>query len=189
MMLTNGIEEMREKKEFPTHTWSGFYPYYYLSKKGILCPGCANENIENCLDPENEIFINSYNVNWEDEFLYCDHCSRKIESAYGVYKMTENTWKLTVRGATLLLKFASGKELYLQGDDIETFFSLEDIPEEEQDYGEGIFLDLSGYEEIADYPRNTKVLAERAIEERNAHWDELNEILDNDQKEVDFQEE
>lgn len=109
--------------------------------------------------------------------------------------MTENTWSLEVGGNALLLKFSSGRELFLQGDDVQTFFSMEDIPEKDQDWEEGIFLDLSGYEEIADYPRNTKVLdestrvlTERAIEERDARWDELNEILDNNRQETEFQE-
>lgn len=82
MMLINGIEDRRKKKEFPSHTWAGFYLYLYLSKKGVLCHKCANENIESCLNPKNELFI-YYDINWGEKFLYCDHCGKKIEPSYG----------------------------------------------------------------------------------------------------------
>lgn len=58
MMLINGIEDMRKKKEFPSHTWAEFYLYLYLSKKRVLCHEYANENVESCLNPKNELFIN-----------------------------------------------------------------------------------------------------------------------------------
>lgn len=50
---------------------------------------------------------------------------------------------------TLLLKFPSGKEIVIKGIlSIMTFFHLEGILEEEQKEKEGIFLDLSGFEEV-----------------------------------------
>ena len=60
------------------------------------CPKCANENIESIDLEIKELaagkgraarkgwdgFIGA-DVNYEDDSLYCDHCSQPIESAYG----------------------------------------------------------------------------------------------------------
>jgi hypothetical protein len=61
--------------KLPSYVWPGGYPVYYITPKGeILCPICANDE-ENLLELE-------YEINWEDEDLYCEG-GCKIPSAYG----------------------------------------------------------------------------------------------------------
>lgn len=61
------------------------YPIFYLTAdNGVLCPNCANENINLINDEyDTQWYIISYGINYEDTSLYCDHCSKIIESAYG----------------------------------------------------------------------------------------------------------
>lgn len=63
--------------KLPFYAWPGGYPMFYFDKgNNILCPTCANKNDEYS-DP-----IAAYDTNWEDPDLYCDECSKRIESAY-----------------------------------------------------------------------------------------------------------
>ena len=79
----DGLADYRNSDgKLASHAWPGGYPLFYLDARGNpLCPECAN------LD-----YIDDYNsddrpvaaaVNYEDASLYCDHCSARIESAYG----------------------------------------------------------------------------------------------------------
>ena len=78
---TQKISKLRadsQKGELPAYAWPGGYPMFYLDKgNNVLCPECANKN-----DEHNEPLV-EYDVNWEDENLSCDHCSKHIPSAYG----------------------------------------------------------------------------------------------------------
>jgi len=61
----------------PAYAWPGGYPLFYLDKENnVLCPDCANRDV----DQSQEVI--AADVNWEDDALYCDDCSRRIESAY-----------------------------------------------------------------------------------------------------------
>ena len=75
-----------------TYAWPGGYPVYYImGDGGSLCAGCANAEDQVYLDvdgPPDDIDDPQWEVvaqeaNWEDENLCCDHCNKKIESAYG----------------------------------------------------------------------------------------------------------
>ncbi len=67
-----------EGEDFPAFAWPGGYPLFYLTNNNdVLCPECANGTEE--FDEE----IIEVVPNFEDENVYCDHCSRHIESAYG----------------------------------------------------------------------------------------------------------
>ncbi len=67
-----------EDGKLPAYAWPGGYPVFYMDKgNNCLCPKCAEENDE-FSEP-----LEAYDVNWEDEMLYCDHCDNQIESAYG----------------------------------------------------------------------------------------------------------
>jgi hypothetical protein len=74
-----------DKGDYISYAWPGGYPIFYVTKDcGVLCPKCANENKELTKDKDDpQWFIVDYDVNWEDETLYCDNCNKKIESAYG----------------------------------------------------------------------------------------------------------
>ena len=78
------LKEMKEKGEYDYCVWPGGYPLFYITEDcGILCPKCCNENKELLNDEyDSQWFVIDYEVNWEDENMYCDHCNEKIESAY-----------------------------------------------------------------------------------------------------------
>jgi len=60
------------------YAWPGGYPLYYLgAESNVLCARCASAN-DDYSSP-----IAAAGINWEDSELYCDHCSGRIESAYG----------------------------------------------------------------------------------------------------------
>jgi hypothetical protein len=72
---------------YTSYAWPGAYPVFHLcADGGVLCPTCAN-------DPSNPVHedpqhnpqwqIVASDINWEDTALTCDHCSNRIESAYG----------------------------------------------------------------------------------------------------------
>ena len=78
------------------YAWPGGYPVFYIAREGYLndetgklelskydraefvcCADCAAK-----AQTEKKILIGSA-VNWEDVSLYCEVCSKLIESAYG----------------------------------------------------------------------------------------------------------
>ena len=86
------IKHNREIREYSPsvdlldwYAWPGGYPLFYMTKdNGVLCPKCANENftlVNNHADEQ--WYIVEYDVNYEDDSMYCDNCSNQIESAYG----------------------------------------------------------------------------------------------------------
>jgi hypothetical protein len=82
--------------KLPAYAWPGGYPLYYLAKdNGVLCPKCANEFTPD-RDNDEQLEPVAYDVNWEDDSLYCEHCNARIESAYGeeseVIMLTANQW-------------------------------------------------------------------------------------------------
>lgn len=90
MMAETNNEKMQEllkenNGEFPYYTDLGGYPLFYLcADGGVLCPKCANENKDLTNDPDDpQWFIIAYDINYEDETMYCDHCNDHIVSAYG----------------------------------------------------------------------------------------------------------
>lgn len=69
-----------------TYAWPGGYPIFYLcADGGVLCPKCANDNIALTTDPdaEKDWRIVASDINYEDDWLFCSHCNKLIESAYG----------------------------------------------------------------------------------------------------------
>jgi len=79
------LKVMKKKGEYDYFVWPGGYPLFYITKDyGILCPKCCNKNKELLNDEyDKQWFVIGYEVNWEDDNIYCDHCYEKIESAYG----------------------------------------------------------------------------------------------------------
>ena len=77
------INEIRmENGKLPAYAWPGGYPMYYLAPDdGVLCPKCANEYKP---ERQNEKYLKpvAFGINWEDSFLLCDNCNKRIESAY-----------------------------------------------------------------------------------------------------------
>lgn len=71
--------------EYESHAWPGGYEISYIVKDGgVLCHQCANRELERTLDPDDDQFhVVGEFTNDEDSDLYCDHCGRRIEPAYG----------------------------------------------------------------------------------------------------------
>lgn len=71
------------------YAWPGGYPMFlFTSDGGALCFECAKKEARNILWSIRHNMSDGWKVvgcdiNYEDTFLYCDHCSEKIESAYG----------------------------------------------------------------------------------------------------------
>jgi hypothetical protein len=89
------------RKPVDAYAWPGGYPLYYLTEDcAALCPECVNREID-LIDQAKPHLVQWSNgrtwmrsddpkwnivavmVNWEDASMYCDHCNRPIESAYG----------------------------------------------------------------------------------------------------------
>lgn len=80
---------LMENGKLQSFAFPGGYPIYFVcADNGVLCPKCANEHLEliraaiadKGADKQWEIV--AANANYEDNDLYCDHCSQRIESAY-----------------------------------------------------------------------------------------------------------
>lgn len=70
------IEHGSDAGKLPTYAWPGGYPMFYLdSENNVLCPDCSNAD-------GYDAPVVAYDVNYEDKSLYCDDCSKQIESAY-----------------------------------------------------------------------------------------------------------
>ena len=72
--ITNG--------QLDSYAWPGGYPLFYLDgENSCLCPDCANKSYH---DPEEiEKFKPiACSVNYDDNDLYCDQCSKPIDVAY-----------------------------------------------------------------------------------------------------------
>ena len=90
-MQAHELAELKQNHggNLPAYAWPGGYPIFYvMDDGGTLCPHCAN-------DPSNPVHpietnetrgdgwgLAGYDVNYEDPQLYCDHCGKRIESAY-----------------------------------------------------------------------------------------------------------
>lgn len=83
------LEAFNEAIDAGAYAWPGGYPKYFPMADGTaLCYRCAESNApllrEAIADPSDPEWLPAaVTVNWEDLDLYCSHCSRQIESAYG----------------------------------------------------------------------------------------------------------
>lgn len=77
---------------YPAYAWPGGYPIFYVTKdNSALCPDCANRKNGSLAteieDPEDSYqkqwLLVAADINYENQNLYCDHCNKQIESAYG----------------------------------------------------------------------------------------------------------
>ena len=73
-----------ENGQLQSYAWPGGYPIFYVAKDGgVICPQCCNENLELLTDrDDSQWFIVAAEVNYEDQHLTCEHCSKSIECAY-----------------------------------------------------------------------------------------------------------
>lgn len=81
---------LHQVKEFVRHpyAWPGGYPCYAVTTDGAaLCDTCVRSEFRQIVwDHINKCHtgwhIAGIHINYEDPDLYCDHCSKRIESAY-----------------------------------------------------------------------------------------------------------
>ena len=67
------------------YTMPGCYPLFaVMDDGGALCPHCARSERKwiGTTTGTDGWCIKALEINWEDDALYCDHCSSRIESAY-----------------------------------------------------------------------------------------------------------
>jgi hypothetical protein len=76
-------DDMRlENGKLPAYAFPGGYPIFYLAAdNGVLCPDCANAYTPD-RDNERQLKPVECDINYEDDSLYCEHCNKRIESAY-----------------------------------------------------------------------------------------------------------
>jgi len=67
------------------YAWPGGYPMFAITKDcAVLCSDCCKterESIGTTTGTDGWTVV-GLDVNWEDQNLYCDHCSKTIECAY-----------------------------------------------------------------------------------------------------------
>ena len=71
------------------YAWPGGYQMYGITTDGApLCMDCLRSEYKTIAwARRNNDYagwhVDSIAVNWEDDYLYCNHCDKRIESAYG----------------------------------------------------------------------------------------------------------
>jgi hypothetical protein len=70
------------------YAWPGGYPLFLVTSDGAaLCCDCARKEYKQIARAIRHSLHDGWEVtgeaiNWEDPDLFCDHCSKRIESAY-----------------------------------------------------------------------------------------------------------
>ena len=71
------------------YAWPGGYPKVLITADGgCLCVECARKEFrqicaESFQNTNCGFRVAGVDVNWENTELYCDHCGKRMESAYG----------------------------------------------------------------------------------------------------------
>ena len=71
------------------YAWPGGYPLYLVTSDGAaLCVDCAKQEYKQIVyairhNLNDGWRVEAVDVNYEETDLYCDHCNKQIESAYG----------------------------------------------------------------------------------------------------------
>lgn len=84
-------EKLVQVREFirQPYAWPGGYPQYLVMSDGeCLCQTCAKENYRLISGATRDNLRDGWqaegvDINWESDSLYCAHCNKQIESAYG----------------------------------------------------------------------------------------------------------
>ncbi len=72
-----------------SYSFPGCYPLFYLdAENSALCPSCATKALADYICPAFRPV--TAGINYEDTSLYCDQCSKVIESAYGDKDQDDN---------------------------------------------------------------------------------------------------
>ena len=88
-MEINSISDFRKAVRLGPYAWPGGYPLYWIMSDGeaIKWSVCKNErrNMLEALARKDQSGWRpiAFDINYEDNDLYCAHTGDKIESAYG----------------------------------------------------------------------------------------------------------
>lgn len=89
-MKINNTKELKQALRNGPYAWPGGYPTFFIaSDSEPLCHDCVKRNFKQVIYETYrprafDMFrVIAQEVNYEDEHLYCAHCEKKIESAYG----------------------------------------------------------------------------------------------------------
>ena len=83
-MKSSLLPYLDDSGKLMSYAWPGMYPLFYIDTGcNASCPDCANKE---AITPD----LRAARVNWEDASLYCDECSKRIESAYAEEGTTDN---------------------------------------------------------------------------------------------------
>lgn len=83
------LSEVKATLRAGSIAWPGCYPLHFITRDGAaLCFDCTRKEFRQVAwdflnDCSTGWRITGCQVNWEDQELTCDHCSKQIESAYG----------------------------------------------------------------------------------------------------------
>lgn len=87
-MTTSKLTAVKQFVRNP-YAWPGGYPIFAVCQDGgCLCHACTQANFKlvarsTMSDERDGWNVAGVEVNYEDNDLHCDHCSKPIESAYG----------------------------------------------------------------------------------------------------------
>lgn len=92
--MTNTHDAAADLRHFAKHkyAWPGGYPIFAITTDGgTLCHECVVTNYRTIREAQRDNTrcgwqVEATTINYEDDNLYCDHCSADIESAYGEEK-------------------------------------------------------------------------------------------------------
>lgn len=83
-------QQMRATLRNGGYAWPGGYPLYMILQDGCaMCVDCARKEYKQVArarrywNNDDSFGIVACDVNYENNDLYCDHCNKQIESAYG----------------------------------------------------------------------------------------------------------
>ena len=89
--LSDTMKEMYINNDFKS-PYSTYDYFFYMSDSSVMCPNCFNQQIKLVNgDFYNVNFIcEGIDNNFENDSLYCDFCSERIEEAYPADKKDDN---------------------------------------------------------------------------------------------------
>lgn len=88
-METFDIKMFARQLRLGPYTFPGCYPVYFITNDGCaLCFNCAHKERHLIYDSIRSNANDGWRVmgadiNYEDNNLYCEHCNKEIECAYG----------------------------------------------------------------------------------------------------------
>lgn len=85
------LAEIKNLLRSGAYAWPGGYPLFFVTRDGAaLCFDCTRAEWRNVVQATFPGWarggwrVEACAINWEDTELTCDHCNKRIESAYGM---------------------------------------------------------------------------------------------------------